>query len=97
MFASDLKALQESYEGIYEEGDGISCEMLEEIVEELIEECVEFGYSLNEASTAVENAQFYTLMRQRSLMVVTQKVQSSVVSVPRQRLVKRRQQHEKQR
>jgi hypothetical protein len=56
MFASDLKALQESYEGIYEEGDGISCEMLEEIVEELIEECVEFGYSLNEASTAVENA-----------------------------------------
>ena len=56
MFASDLKALQESYEGIYEEGDGISCEMLEEIVEELIEECVEFGYTLNEASTAVENA-----------------------------------------
>ena len=30
--------------------------MLEEIVEELIEECVEFGYTLNEASTAVENA-----------------------------------------
>lgn len=56
MFASDLKALQESYQGIYEEGDGISCEMIEEIVEELIEECVEFGYSLDEASVAVENA-----------------------------------------
>jgi DNA-binding transcriptional regulator YhcF (GntR family) len=54
MFASDLKALQESYEGIYEEGDGISCEMLEEIVEELIEECVEFGYSLNEAERHVK-------------------------------------------
>jgi hypothetical protein len=56
MFASDLKALQESYQDIYEEGDGISCEMIEEIVEELIEECVEFGYTLAEASTAVENA-----------------------------------------
>ncbi len=56
MFASDLKAIQESYQGIYEEGDGISCEMIEEVVEELIQECVEFGYTLDEASTAVENA-----------------------------------------
>ena len=56
MFASDLKALQESYQNIYEEGDGISCEMIEEVVEELIQECVEFGYTLDEASTAVENA-----------------------------------------
>ena len=56
MFASDLKALQESYQGIYEEGDGISCEMIEEVVEELIQECVEFGYTLDEASIAVENA-----------------------------------------
>jgi hypothetical protein len=56
MFASDLKALQESYQGIYEEGDGISCEMIEEVVEELIQECVEFGYTLDEASVAVENA-----------------------------------------
>jgi hypothetical protein len=30
--------------------------MIEEIVEELVEECVEFGYTLDEASTAVENA-----------------------------------------
>ena len=56
MFASDLKALQESYQNIYEEGDGISCEMIEEVVEELIQECVEFGYTLDEASVAVENA-----------------------------------------
>ena len=56
MFASDLKALEESYQGIYEEGDGISCEMIEEIVEELIEECVEFGYTLDDAVFAVENA-----------------------------------------
>ena len=56
MLASDLRALQESYQDIYEEGDGISCEMIEEIVEELVEECVEFGYSIDEATTAVENA-----------------------------------------
>jgi predicted RNase H-like HicB family nuclease len=56
MFASDLKALQESYQEMYEEGDGISCEMLEEVVEELIDECVEFGYSLNEAADAVQEA-----------------------------------------
>lgn len=56
MFVSDLRALHESYQGIYEEGDGISHEMLEEVVEELIQECVEFGYTLDEATVAVENA-----------------------------------------
>jgi hypothetical protein len=30
--------------------------MIEEVVEELIQECVEFGYTLDEASVAVENA-----------------------------------------
>lgn len=56
MLGSDLKALYDSYQDMYEEGDGISCEMIEEIVEELVEECVEFGYTLDEATTAVENA-----------------------------------------
>ncbi len=58
MLGSDLKALYDSYQDIYEEGDGISCEMIEEIVEELVEECVEFGYTLDEATIAVENAAF---------------------------------------
>jgi predicted RNase H-like HicB family nuclease len=58
MLASDLRALHDSYQDIYEEGDGISCEMIEEVVEELIQECVEFGYTLDEASTAVQNAAF---------------------------------------
>ena len=58
MLGSELKALYDSYQNIYEEGDGISCEMIEEIVEELVEECVEFGYTLDEATTAVENAAF---------------------------------------
>ncbi len=58
MLGSDLKALYDSYQDIYEEADGISCEMIEEIVEELVEECVEFGYTLDEAATAVENAAF---------------------------------------
>ena len=56
MLGSELKALYDSYQNIYEEGDGISCEMIEEIVEELVEECVEFGYTLDEATTAVANA-----------------------------------------
>jgi predicted RNase H-like HicB family nuclease len=58
MLGSELKALYDSYQNIYEEGDGISCEMIEEVVEELIQECVEFGYTLDEASTAVQNAAF---------------------------------------
>jgi len=56
MLASDLRALQESYQEMYEENDGISCELIEEVVEELIEECVEFGYTLDEAADAVEQA-----------------------------------------
>jgi len=56
MLGSDLKALYDSYQDMYEEGDGISCEMIEEIVEELVEECVEFGYTIDEATTAVANA-----------------------------------------
>ncbi|MFZ9781387.1 MAG: hypothetical protein ACO3DY_05920 [Candidatus Nanopelagicaceae bacterium] len=56
MLASDLRALQDSYQEIYEENDGISCELIEEVVEELIEECVEFGYTLDEAADAVEQA-----------------------------------------
>lgn len=56
MLSSDLRAVYKSYQNIYEEGDGISCEMIEEVVEELIEECLEFGYSIDEAITAVENA-----------------------------------------
>lgn len=56
MLASDLRALQESYQEIYEENDGISCELIEEVVEELIEECIEFGYTLDEAADAVEQA-----------------------------------------
>lgn len=56
MLGSDLRALQESYQAIYEETDGISCEMIEEVVEELVEECIEFGYTLDEAVFAVEEA-----------------------------------------
>jgi hypothetical protein len=54
--SSDLQSLQEAYQNIYEENDGISLEMIEEVVEELIEECVECGYTLDEAIDTVENA-----------------------------------------
>jgi hypothetical protein len=54
--SSDLQSLQEAYQNIYEETDGISLEMIEEIVEELVEECVEYGYTLDEAADVVETA-----------------------------------------
>ena len=54
--SSDLQSLQEAYQNIYEETDGISLEIIEEIVEELVEECVEYGYTLDEAADAVETA-----------------------------------------
>ena len=56
MLASDIRSLYESYQNIYEENDGISLELIEEVVEELIEECVEYGYTLDEAADTVENA-----------------------------------------
>jgi hypothetical protein len=56
MLSSDLRTVYESYQNIYEEGDGISCEMIEEIVEELIEECLEFGHTIDEAANVVEAA-----------------------------------------
>jgi hypothetical protein len=62
MLSSDLRSVYESYQNIYEEGDGISCEMIEEIVEELIEECVEYGYTLDEAADTVEEAATEYLM-----------------------------------
>lgn len=62
MLSSDLRAVYESYQNIYEEGDGISCEMIEEIVEELIEECLEFGHNIDEAADVVEQAALQYLM-----------------------------------
>ena len=60
--ATDLQSLQEAYQNIYEETDGISLEMIEEIVEELVEECVEYGYTLDEAAETVEEAATEYLM-----------------------------------
>jgi hypothetical protein len=62
MLSSDLRTVYESYQNIYEEGDGISCEMIEEIVEELIEECLEFGHNIDEAADVVEEAALQYLM-----------------------------------
>jgi hypothetical protein len=62
MLSSDLRTVYESYQNIYEEGDGISCEMLEEVVEELFEECLEFGHSIDESASVVEEAAIQYLM-----------------------------------
>jgi hypothetical protein len=62
MLASDIRSLYESYQNIYEENDGISLELIEEVVEELIEECVEYGYTLDEAAETVEEAATEYLM-----------------------------------
>ena len=62
MLASDIRSLYESYQNIYEENDGISLELIEEVVEELIEECVEYGYTLDEAADTVEEAATEYLM-----------------------------------
>lgn len=56
MLSSDLRALYESYQTIYDEEDQSSSKMIEEIVEELVVECLEFGYTLDEASEAIEEA-----------------------------------------
>ena len=62
MLASDIRSLYESYQNIYEENDGISLELIEEVVEELIEECVEYGYTLDEAADTVQEAATEYLM-----------------------------------
>ena len=62
MLASDIRSLYESYQNIYEENEGISLELIEEVVEELIEECVEYGYTLDEAADTVEEAATEYLM-----------------------------------
>ena len=62
MLASDIRSLYESYQNIYEENDGISFEMIGEIVEELVEECVEYGYTLDEAADTVQEAAIEYLM-----------------------------------
>jgi len=57
MLPSDIKDLYKSYQSIYQqEDDDISSEMIEEIVEELVEECLEFGYTLDEATNAIQEA-----------------------------------------
>ena len=56
MLPADLKGLYEAYTEVYEEVDLITDDLIEEVVEELIQECVEFGYDINEASIAVEEA-----------------------------------------
>ena len=62
MLSSDLRAVYESYQNIYEDGDDISCEMIEEVVEELVQEYLEFGYNIDEAADVVEQAALQYLM-----------------------------------
>ena len=58
MQPADIRALSEAYNNIYknQENDLITDDIIEEIVEELIEECVDFGYTIDEALIAVEDA-----------------------------------------
>jgi len=58
MLPSDVRSLYESYQSIYQqkEENEISLEMIDEIVEELVEECLEFGYTLDEATDIVQEA-----------------------------------------
>jgi len=56
MLPADIRNLYEAYTEIYEEVDPITDDLIEEVVEELIEECVEFGYEIDEAAYAVEEA-----------------------------------------
>lgn len=64
MLPSHLKGLYEAYSEVYvEKIDAIDDDIvIEEIVEELIGECVEFGYTLDEAAYAVEEAAIEYLM-----------------------------------
>ena len=57
LLPSQHKELTESYKQMYlGEVDEITEAIIEEVVEELIEECVEFGYELDEAANAVQEA-----------------------------------------
>lgn len=58
MLPSDVRSLYQSYQSIYQqkEENEISLEMIDEIVEELVEECLEFGYTLDEATEIVQEA-----------------------------------------
>lgn len=63
MLPADLKGLYEAYSQVYDnDGDFITDDLIEEVVEELIEECVESGYTLEEASDAIEEAATEYLM-----------------------------------
>ena len=57
LLPSQHRELSETYKQLYlGEVDDITDVMIEEVVEELVEECVEFGYDLDEAADAVEEA-----------------------------------------
>jgi predicted RNase H-like HicB family nuclease len=57
LLPSQHRELTETYKQLYHgEVDDITDVMIEEVVEELVEECVEFGYDLDEAADAVEEA-----------------------------------------
>ena len=57
LLPSQHRELTETYKQLYlGEVDDITDVMIEEVVEELVEECVEFGYDLDEAADAVEEA-----------------------------------------
>lgn len=64
MLPADLRGLNEAYNKVNSVQDEnlISDELIEEIVEELIQECIQFGYDLDEASDAVEEAAIEYLM-----------------------------------
>ena len=63
LLPSQHRELTESYKQMYlGEVDEITDTIIEEVVEELIEECVEFGYELDEAANAVQEAATEYLM-----------------------------------